>query len=501
MQVTLLMQKSQENARITYRFFPSHKYLVTASLNLLLIFYTTLLCAQEQLPTFDKVILFPDKLFAAIDKKAALAEEKIHDQTNKYLNKLSKVEAKLKRKLQRKDSLLAASLFGDIDKNYTLLKNISGDERDFANGYSGHLDSMSTALNFIQKNNIANISISSSIDKSLQNFKQLQTKLNASERISQQLLTRQKQLKQHFFRLGLVKEFKKYQKHVYYYQSQIKEYKRIFEDPSKIEAKLMEWIVKIPAFKSFFARYSQLGQLFPPPNHGEIGIAAIQGLQTRGSIDQLLEDKYGRSANVIQAVQNNVLSAKAQLDVVKDRVSQYNNGSFGNTGEVDMPDFTPNGQKTKSLLQRLEWGTNLQTNKKSWFFPVTSDIGWSLGYKLNDKSVIGVGGSYKIGWGNYWNDIEITHQGLGLRTFLEWQLKGSMYISGGYEQNFRSDFYHIDQLRAYSGWQKSGLIGISKKYALNKKIKGNTQLLWDFLSYQQVPQTQALMFRVCYSIK
>jgi hypothetical protein len=120
---------------------------------------------------------------------------------------------------------------------------------------------------------------------------------------------------------------------------------------------------------------------------------------------------------------------------------------------------------------------------------------------LNDKSSIGVGAAYKIGWGNNWNTIKITHQGVGLRSYVDWKIKGSFYISGGYEQNYKAMINSVDQLRDYSAWQSSGLIGLSKKYQISKKMKGELRVLWDFLSYQQVPKAQPIVFRVGYNLK
>jgi hypothetical protein len=44
-------------------------------------------------------------------------------------------------------------------------------------------------------------------------------------------------------------------------------------------------------------------------------------------------------------------------------------------------------------------------------------------------------------------------------------------------------------------WQRSGLIGITKKYKVGKK-ENNMQLLWNFLSYRQTPCCPALKFIV-----
>ena len=118
-----------------------------------------------------------------------------------------------------------------------------------------------------------------------------------------------------------------------------------------------------------------------------------------------------------------------------------------------------------------------------------------------EKSAIGVGASYKLGWGNNWDNINISHQGVGLRTYLDWKIKGSFYFSGGYEQNYMTMISSVDQLQNYSAWQTSGLIGVSKKYKIRKKMKGEVKLLWDFMSYQQIPKTQPILFRIGYSLK
>lgn len=163
--------------------------------------------------------------------------------------------------------------------------------------------------------------------------------------------------------------------------------------------------------------------------------------------------------------------------------------------------FTPNTQKTKTFLQRIELGSNLQSQKGNSLLPVTTDVGISAGYKLNDKSIIGLGASYKLGWGQNIRNIQLSHEGVGLRSFIDWKLKGSFWISGGYEGNYLQSFNSIAQLRQYSGWQQSGLLGVSKQLSLKTKFFKQTrlQLLWDFLSYQQVPRTQPLVFRVGYT--
>ena len=454
---------------------------------------------------FDRIISFPDKFFGVLDKKSSSIESKLDKQTSKYLSRLQKQENKLKKKIYKKDSLLAKQLFDGVNEKYIQLKSTTGKLSKYESVYSGHLDSLSTALNFLKNNNLSSLTNRPELQKTLTQYEDLQDKLDASDQIKKYLTQRQQLLKDQFEKLGMVKELKQFKKQVYYYQAEVRQYKQDFEDPSKVEAKPMEVVMKVPQFKDFFARNSMLGSLFALPGSGSssTSIASLQGLQTRAMVNQSLVDRFGNGPNVTQQLQQNLQSAQGQLNELKNKINQYSTGSIGSNGSSDqaMPDFKPNSQKTKRFFRRLEYETNLQSQKARYFFPVTSDLGFSLGYKLNDKSVIGVGASYKVGWGSSWNNIRISHQGVGLRSYLDWKIKGSIYLSGGYEQNYRNMIHTVDQLKNFSGWQSSGLIGLSKKYQVSKKMKGEMKLLWDFLSYKQVPRTKAMLFRIEYSFK
>jgi len=270
----------------------------------------------------------------------------------------------------------------------------------------------------------------------------------------------------------------------------------------------METVMKLSQFKEFFANNSVLGSLFaiPGSNSSPFGggqvEASLAGLQTRASVNQSIIDRFGLAPNVTEELRQNMQAAQGQLTELKNKISSFSSGSYSNaSGDMDIPGFKPNNQKTKSFLKRLEYGANIQSQKARHFFPVTSDIGLSLGYKLNDRSSIGIGASYKLGCGRGWDNISITHQGIGIRSYADLKIKGSFYLSAGYEQNYRNLIHSIDQLREYSSWQRSGLLGVNKKYKVSKKIKGEMKLLCDFLSYQQVPKTQAFVFRIGYSLK
>jgi hypothetical protein len=130
-------------------------------------------------------------------------------------------------------------------------------------------------------------------------------------------------------------------------------------------------------------------------------------------------------------------------------------------------------------------------------------MGLSIGYRLNSRGTVGIGGSYKLGWGQSINHMKLSSQGASLRSFLDFQLKKSFYLSGGYELNYQQAFTSLSQLSAVSDWTRSGLVGISKIVSLKGRLlkKTKVQLLWDFLSYSQLPKTNPFKFRVGYDLK
>src|SRR5581483_1510628 len=150
----------------------------------------------------------------------------------------------------------------------------------------------------------------------------------------------------------------------------------------------------------------------------------------------------------------------------------------------------------------LEYGANFQTTHNNYYFPMVTDLGASLGYKLGHGNVVGIGASYKLGWGNGIQHIALSSQGVGLRSFIQIRIKGSFSATGGFEYNYTTPFSSYQDLRLLQYWTKSGLIGVTKTVSLKNRVfkKTSVSLLWDFLSYQQVPRTQPLLFRIGYSL-
>ena len=450
--------------------------------------------------------IIPEKFYTTVSSKATKYYEQVSSRTEKTLVRLSKWENKIKAILEKTSPATAARLFGANTITFSvLLQKYQQGKLQIENAkgrYDEYRDQLTTSLKYLDK--FKTVADSSKLHAAQSSMNLIATELKNSEAVEAFIKERKQQLVQQLMQVaGKNKFIKKMNKDQYYYAQALMNYKETFSDPKKIEALALKALQKIPAFNSFLKKNSLLASMFRMP--GETAdpstMANLAGLQTRAQVNTLIQQQIAAGGpNAMEQFQQNMQSAQSQLTQLKDKILKKGGGS----SEDILPEgFKPNGQKTKTLKQRLEYGTNVQSQGANAYFPVTSDIGLSLGYKLNDKSVIGIGASYKIGFGRGWNAIRLTQQGAGLRSFFDWKIKGNFWVSGGYEMNYKDDFNSIAQLKNYSAWQVSGLIGISKSIPLKTKFfkKTKMQLLWDFMSYEQVPRTQAIIFRVGYAIK
>ena len=474
--------------------------------------------SQDNPDAVDKIAGFPSSFFKKADNKTTALDNALTKQTEKYLQRLAKKEARLKRKLYKVDSATTKKLFaGDPAQQYqALMQKLRSDSipgtASFTGQYMPYLDSLKGSLSFLNKNpqlSGASKILPGDIQSSLSHVQQLQAKMESADEIKQYLQQRKQQIKNILTQYshlppGVTGIYNQYSKESYYYSQQVKEYKDLLNDPDKTMKTTLMVLDKVPAFTSFMKKNSMLATLFNMPGAADNAnpAQAVAGLQSRSQVTQAIQNQVGQSGpNVNTMIQQNLQSAQGQINTLRDKLKSL---GVSGSGDLDLPNFKPNNQRTKSFLKRLEYGTNIQSAQSNTFFPTTTDLGLSVGYKINDKSTIGVGASYKIGWGRDVRHIVLTTQGMGLRSFLDVKLKGSFYATGGFEYNYQPptlpDSIALKGLSA-GPWQRSGLIGLTKIVSLKSKTfkKTKIQLLWDFLSYQQHPQTQAFKFRVGYN--
>jgi hypothetical protein len=302
---------------------------------------------------------------------------------------------------------------------------------------------------------------------------------------------------------GVISSFNEYKETAYYYRAQVQSYKDMLNDPSRLEATALTVLDKVPAFQQFLSRNSFLAGLFAAPPGGGSAAGALPvnlgNLQTRSQVQGLIQQQIASGGPSAQAaVQQQMQAAQGQLSGLQQQASRCT--SSGSSSDMDLPPgFQPNTQKTKTFLKRLEYGVNVQFARSAYDFPATANLGLTLGYKINDKSTIGAGLAYTAGMGTGWDHIQFSNQALGLRSYMDWKIKKSYYVIGGYEENYMTAFSGIADLRDRNAWQPSALIGLERKYKISSKLQGNVQVLYDALYAREVPRGQAIRVRVGYN--
>lgn len=473
---------------------------------ILFLFYSASGLRAQAVQKADSLVNTPlgvsKKYMEQVSSKTEKYYKAITGKTERTLEKLARWENKIKGLLERASPATAQRLFGNNQLTFASLLQQYKQGRAAGDAYMAKYDQYRDELNgtlkyLDEKRNELDKKVLGPLQKARTSTSKLDSQVRNTEVVQQFIKERKKLLMQEAVKyIGQSKYLQKINKEAYYYAETLRNYKEIFSDPAKAEQAALQLLKKIPAFNDFLRKNSMLAQLFGSPDVS--GGQSLAGLQTRAQVNNLIQQQIaGGGPNAQQQFQQNLQAAQSQLNEWKDKIFR----AGGSSSDDELPGFRPNMQKTKTFWQRVEYGMNVQTQKATSYFPVTSDIGVSAGYKLSDKSVIGVGASYKLGWGRGWDHVNITNQGMGLRSYVDIKLKGSFWISGGYEQNYRAAFSDLDQLKDRTAWQQSGLIGISKVISVKSKAFKRTsmKLLWDFLSYQQVPRTQAVVFRVGYS--
>lgn len=443
--------------------------------------------------TVQKTTQVPDKYLSQVTHKSQHTAQLIDKRSSKALDRMIRQEKKMKAKLWKVDSVAAKNIFSrSIDSMGSLkagLKNKVTGKLPMGNAY---LDTLQNSLKFLNgAENKLGVSKNklSSATKSVQD---LQGKLQQADQIKAYIREHKQQLKQQLSQYtGFTKDLQKYNKEAYYYGQQINEYKAVLKDKKKAEAKAMEMLKKMPAYNDFITKNSQLASLFNLAGNSNAS-GSLEGLQTRTQVEQLVQQRLGNNPTAQQAVSQQMEQARSQFNELKSKFPDLDNAG-------DMPDFKPNEMKTKSFLQRLEFGGNIQFQKSTRYYPTTTDLAGQVAYKFHKNGSIGVGVAYKLGMGTGWEHIVFSHQGVGLRSFADWKIKGTFYVNGGFEQNYASAFSQASDLKNWSGWQGSALLGISKKYKISGKMKGNIMLLYDFLAGRNVPASSAVKLRMGYT--
>lgn len=407
------------------------------------------------------------QLTSSISRKSQQCGHLLEKRTDKMLRRMERIENRMRKKLMKQDSLLASGIF-DTSMMHIHHLRAQWKYQPVELKESRYIDTLQNTLQYLHAM------------PALKHVSELETRMAQTAQIQSYIKLHRDQLSNQLSKYAHLSG--KLDKAVGNYNAQVAACKELFHDKKKAMKKALSLLKKIPAYNNFLHRNESIARLVN-------GAEVLPGLQTREQVQQMINERLSQGA----ITGNPLNTAQGQLSQVQQRIPSWRS----NSSDMDMPAYKPDGMRAKSFLQRLEVGYNFQPQQSTGIMPGMLNIGGSLGYRINEKSVIGIGGAYLLGLGRPVKDIKFSHQGIGIRSFVDVKLKASFWLSGGMEYNYMHVFSSIREIDL---WQKSGLIGVMRKMKVNNKDL-KTQLLWDVLSYKQVPQSPPLKFRIGYNLK
>jgi hypothetical protein len=463
---------------------------------------------------------------SAAEKKVTDFNAKVEAATRKRIDVLIGQEKKMQGVIGKMDSAKAKSLFGysidSLKRFQTMIaRPVSKLNRVFKGGYLPYLDSLKGSLSFFKKAQAATGQITATQDRlngSLGSVDKLEDRLSTVSQINTYLQQRRSVLQAQVSRFpALAKPLQNFNSQTAVYQARINNYKQTLSDPDKIEKLVMAKLEQTPAFQQFFQQHSQLSGTFASPPTlipGSVlgSMPVVNGIPSRAALQQYAKKELPAldSTDLTQIVQQKVQSTGAgaqeggslpslgsipALSSITSRVPS--SGQLGNGGDATLPAGSQSGLP---LGKRLEYGTNIQFAGSNNFLPATANLGLQAGYKFSSKGSFGIGISYGLGIGTGWKNIKFTNNSLGLLQYLKYKTGKSFFLQGGAEFNYITAFAGISELRNFSAWQTSALLGVGREYSVSKKIKGSILLLFDGLYREHHPPTQPLVFRIGYNL-
>lgn len=421
-------------------------------------------------------------------KKSASLHNKVSKQYNKTLSKIISEEIILKNMLLSIDSMEGNRVFGNVRDVYgkwvvTRSESSTGSESKLHN--LPYLDTLLSSVKHLQliSNESKLLSSQSEFQELFDGFLKLDSILSRTINLQQFLKERRTYLKQQLSKWNLEKSITKLDKNIYYLGQSLDEFKSLFNSKSVVERKILQLIRSSDSFKDLLnQRRSLIPGFAMPLSVLNTSRENNSGLQTRFSVQEQIRQLPIDSLDPATFLDS-------RLEENKNSQSEPSLGQLATLGRKylgEQPGFKVNGQKGKGFFRRVELGCNIQFGKFIKALPSSGELAFSLGYKVNDKVTSGLAASYRLGFSERINKLSISHQGFGIRSFLDWQFPRNFYASGGFEVNYFPGLRSNIQITGehMNLWQTSLLMGATKRYSIGKR-KGAIQVYLDIKSLER----------------
>ena len=143
--------------------------------------------------------------------------------------------------------------------------------------YLPFADSLQSTLAFLNKNPqlLSSTNGADQANAALAQLQRLESKLQDADQIKAFIQQRKAQIKQYFSQYtklppGVSNIYSDYNKQLYYYSTEVKQFRETLNDPDKMMTTALTLLDKLPAFTSFMKKNSFLAGLFNvPAGYGE----------------------------------------------------------------------------------------------------------------------------------------------------------------------------------------------------------------------------------------
>lgn len=432
----------------------------------------------------------------------------IRRQQNKLLKKLCREEKKFARNLKKSDSAAFAS-YQDQNLSYDSILHLanadsSSTTNPFSNGRNSRVDSLIGVRSFIKSESSSLPSITKPATSN-SDLAQLKGKLNYRNYINQLINERAENLKDFSDVNSAIPSLSGFEKQLYYGKSKMSVIKSISNEPTKAEEKALEYLQNIPGFEK--AAYGAPGGMQSLVGIGN-STQALQnlGYQTNKQLQASLLQKNGSDlSGVTKKVSDNLSKLQDKTRPVTTSIEESKKAAK-QLKKIEKPSFKINPMRGLPFGKRIEKQHSWQVARASIenSQPALLNMSASVGFKHTPKLMYGLGISGAAGLGQNWQNVHLSFEGIGVRSFCNWQLPYGISTYLEYERMFKQyAFTHSARKEGAEntasthntiGYSESMLIGISKKYHLNTKYNGAIQILYD-VWWQQKGLNSPLVLR------
>ena len=283
------------------------------------------------------------------------------------------------------------------------------------------------------------------------------------------------------------------EKQTFYGTSKMNVYKDICNNPSKIEDKEFEILKGTKGFDEAINKSTNDKDNYDFNSRNNAQELERMGYQTKQQFQSSLQKKVGKDiSSVASHIEEQIKSFEgdtkkmATLLAKGKDLKHIKNISLRSTS----PNFKINTMRGLPFWKRVEKEYNWQTTRPGFNGePALLDMSFTAGFKHSPKLTYGLGVVSSTGLGQNWNNISISFQGIGVKTFITWKWLYGISGYGGYERIFKQaafvnkEEYYLD-ITSYmphntNKIKESLLLGLTKNYKINSNWNGSVQFLYD----------------------